>query len=74
MSTPGDTKRRRLAAYRKGFEDGLAASPATEVLKAADAVVSAYDARGDMPGTITTLEAVLRKHGYAMPAGKVVAA
>lgn len=71
MSTPGDTKRRRTAAYRKGYQDGVAAagvSPSDQLCKAAEAVVIAYDTRGDMPGTITILEVVLRQHGYAMPA------
>lgn len=43
------------------------ASLSIGLLIAAEEVVDAYDARGDMPATVTALEAALRKIGFCRP-------
>lgn len=40
-------------------------SPESQLLAAAEAVVVAYDTRGDMPAAITNLEVILRHHGVS---------
>lgn len=68
-SLPDDRKRLLEALARKSAgaalrgEDGFASG----VLDTAEALVTAYECRGDMPAAVTALEAALRPHGRCLP-------